>query len=424
MKAERHVRVLPRLAAMAMSAVAGLASATAQEAGAYFEGKTFRIIVGYPPGGGYDAYARLMSAHMAKHLPGSPSIVVQNMPGASSIVSANYIAAKAPRDATAVALFASSAAFAPVLGNKAAQYKPGDFTWIGNFERATGTCSVWQPSGVATFQDVLERPVVFGASGPAGFDSEYPRALNAAFGTRIRVIHGYAGATSVALAMQRGEVQGGCGFPLASLLSVRRDDFKSGRLIPIIQFALKSTDLSGVPHVSDLARGDEDRKVFNLIFNRDVLGRPLAAPPGLDAAHTNMLRKAFNAMVADAGFRADAEKRFLIVNAQTGAEVESFVAEMAGYGPEVVERAKKALAVGTVENVELKSLAGSVVAFAKGTLAIKDSEGRTTKVRVAASGTSLLVAGEKAEPTALKEGMTCTLRYLGEGDLAKTIACK
>lgn len=395
----------------------------AAEVSAGYQGKTIKVIVGYPPGGGYDAYARLMAAHYAKFLPGEPAIVVQHMPGASSIRSANFIAAKAERDGTTVALFASSAAFAPVLENDAAQYKPNDFTWIGNFERATGTCSAWKPAGVATFQDVLERPVVFGASGPAGFDSEYPRAINALFATRIRVIHGYAGATSVMLAMQRGEVQGGCGFPLASLLSVRREDFKAGRLVPIIQFALKSDKLPGVPHVNDLARSDDDRKVFNLIFNRDVLGRPVAAPPGIAEPQRAALRKAFDAMVADDAFRKDAEKRFLVIEPQTGAEVEAFVSEMAGYAPEVVARAKKALVIGAVENVELKSVSGKVNSVGKGALEVSDEAGKVVRVKVQERGSSILVAGSKAEVAALKVGMACTVRYLGEDDLAKTIAC-
>ena len=409
--------------ALALAAAFGIGKEAQADDTPFVQGKTFTVVIGYPPGGGYDAYGRLLAAHMGKHLPGKPGTVVQNMPGASSIRAANYIFSKAPADGTVVGLFASSAAFAPVFGNKAAQFKPGAFTWVGNMERATGTCSVWQASGLKTFQDVLEKPVIFGASGPAGFDSEYPRAINALFGTRIRVIHGYNGATSVLLAMQRGEVQGGCGFPIASLKSVRRDDFQSGRLIPIVQFALKSDELKGVPHVGDLARSSDDRKVFNLIFNRDVLGRPVAAPPSLPPARAAMLRAAFDAMIKDGAFLKDAERRHLVIDAEAGASVSAFVNEMTSYTPDIVARAQQALVIGKVENVELKSLNGTIVNVSKGGIEVRDAAGKTIKLKVSGRRTAIVVAGGKAKAAALKPGMTCTFRHFGAGDFAKTVAC-
>lgn len=413
-----------RLSGLGLLAAGILSTAAVAQDQPFFQGKTFTVVIGYPPGGGYDAYGRLLAAHYGKHLPGKPSVVVQNMPGASSIRAANFISGKAPRDGAMIGLFASSAVFAPVFANKAALFKPNDFTWIGNLERATGTCSVWHASGIKAFEDVLKKPVIFGASGPAGFDSEYPRAINALFGTRIRVIHGYNGATSVFLAMQRGEVHGGCGFPVASLQSVRREDFLAGRLSPIVQFALKSDALKGVPHVSDLARSSDDRKVFNLIFNRDVLGRPIAAPPGIPAARAADLRAAFAATLADGDFRKDAERRHLVIESQTGAEVEAFVKEMSGYGPEIVTRAKRALAVGKVENVELKTLIGTIAKVVKGGIEINDASGKPVKLKLSGSRTAVLVGGAKAKGDALKPGMTCTVRHFGAGDFAQTVACK
>ncbi len=412
-----------RFAAAAGLALVAVApgAVTASEAD-FFNGKTFSVVVGYPPGGGYDAYARLLGGHIGRYIPGNPTVVVRNMPGASSIRSANYIFAKAPRDGTVLGLFASSAVFAPMLGNKGAQFSPDGFTWIGNLDQATGTCSVWTASGVASFQDLLKRSVIFGASGPAGFDSEYPRAVNAILGTRVRVIHGYNGATSVLLAMQRGEVQGGCGFPLGSLKSVRRDDFKAGRLKPVIQFALKSPELAAVAHVTDFAKSEEDRQVFNLIFNRDILGRPVAAPPGLVAGRTATLRAAFSAVINDKDFRQAAERQHLTLDTQDGTAVQAFVREIMAYSPKVIARAREALAVGKVENVELKSLEGKITKLVKGGVEITDASGRTISVKVSGR-TSVLVGGKKANPKALKAGMACSSRYFGEGDLAKTMAC-
>jgi len=315
-----HHRWLPLGLVAAVALSMPLMTGGAQGADADFlKGKTFSVVVGYSPGGGYDRYARTLASHLKAYLPGDPRVIVRNMPGASSIRAANYIASKAPRDGTVVGIFSASATFSPLLGNKAAKFKPDGFTWIGNMDQATGTCSVWHKSGLKSYRDLLKRDVIFGASGPAGFDSEYARAINKLLGTRIRVIHGYNGSSSVMLAVKRGEVMGYCGFSLGSLKSVWRQDFNAGRLIPLIQFALKSPDLKGVPHVIDLAGTEENRKIFKMIFNRDILGRPVAAPPGLAASRTKVLRTAFTATMNDKRMRQAAARQHLPLSPRTGA---------------------------------------------------------------------------------------------------------
>lgn len=398
--------------------------ATAQTADTDFlKGRPFTVIIGFAPGGGYDAYGRLLAAHIGRFLPGNPNVIVQNMPGASSIQAANYIYAKAPKDGSVIAFFASSAAFAPILGNTAAQFKPDEFTWIGNFDQTTGTCTSWHTSGIKTFQDILKQPAIFGASGPAGLDSEYARGINAVFGTQIRVIHGYNGATSVFLAMERGEVQGGCGFPLSSLNSVRRTDFEAGRIIPLVQFALKSADLPGIPHVSDFARTEDERKLFNLVFNRDILGRPIAAPPGLPPERAKMLRAAFDAVSKEDELRKAAERQFLPVVAQSGADVEGFIRDIVSYPAPIIEKAREALKVGNVENVTLKSTDGTVVNLAKDSIDIRENGGKVMRFELSDRESAIMIGGEKANSGALKVGMACSLRHFGEGDLAKTVAC-
>lgn len=320
-------------------------------------------------------------------------------------------------------MFASSAVFAPIFGNTAAQYKSQDFNWLVNLNQETGTCAVWHTSGIRNLQDILSRPAIFGGSAPAGLGSEYARALNAVLGTRIRIIYGYAGATSVLLAMERGEVQGGCGFPLASLESVRREDYEAGRLIPIVQFALKSPDLKSVPHAIEFAKTEEERQVFNLIYNRDVLGRPVAAPPGVPSERIQTLRRAFKALLVDPEFLKAAEKQSLALAPQSGEEVEEFVKNIASYSPQVIVKATAAIAVGgEIDNVQLKSLDGIVTKKTAETMEIKDTAGKITRVQISEE-TSVVVGVQKAEIAAVHADMRCSLRYLGEGDLAKTVAC-
>jgi len=416
--------------AIALGACAVLAStvlgfsAKAQTADAdFYRGKTVTLVVGYPPGGGYDAYARIVANNLGKHIPGNPSVIVQNMPGAASIRSTNYLYTHAPKDGTVVAMFASSAVFAPIFGNTAAQYKVEDFTWLVNFNQETGTCAVWHTSGIRTIQDVLTQQAIFGGSAPAGLGSEYARSMNAVLGTRIRIIYGYAGATSILLAMERGEVQGGCGFPLASLESVRREDYEAGRLIPIVQFALKSPVLKSVPHIMEFARTEEDKEVFNLLYNRDVLGRPIAAPPGIPAKRTQTLRRAFQDLLKDDEFLKAAEKQSIALSPQSGEEVEKFVRDIASYSPQVIEKARAAIAIGGIENVQLKSFDGIVAQISAGAMAIKDATGKTIRVLISDQETAVVLGGQKSEIAAVKVDMRCSLRYLGENDLAKTIAC-
>ena len=388
----------------------------------FYKGKVLTIVVGYPPGGGYDAYARLMTNQFAHYLPGNPSVVIQNMPGASAITAANYIARKAPKDGTFLLAFSASAAFAQTFGNAAATYTADEFTWIGNFDQSTDTCTVGSKSGIGSFQDLLKQPTIFGASGPIGVDSEYARALNALFGTRMRVIHGYGGTPSVNLAIERGEIQGGCGYMLSSLQSVYRDDFTSGKLVPIVQFARKSDDLKGVPWIVDYAKSETDKQAYSLIFSRDILGRPIAAPPGLPPERTAALRAAFDAVTKDAIFIQAAQKANLPVEPMSGADVAAFVRDMLQASPDAIARARSALAFG--ENDQLRSLDGVVTALDGTDLRITDTTGAPHAVRVSSAASKIMVAGQQAEPNALKPGMSCSLRYLNEGDVAETIACK
>lgn len=419
-----HRPVIALCFCVALASIAVSFSATAQTADAdFYRGKTVTLVVGYPPGGGYDAYARIAANNLGKHIPGNPGVIVQNMPGAASVRSTNYLYTHAPKDGTVMAMFASSAVFAPIFGNTAAQYKVEDFTWLVNFNQETGTCAVWHTSGIRTIQDVLTQQAIFGGSAPAGLGSEYARSMNAVLGTRIRIIYGYAGATSILLAMERGEVQGGCGFPLASLESVRREDYEAGRLIPIVQFALKSPVLKSVPHIMEFARTEEDKEVFNLLYNRDVLGRPIAAPPGIPTERTQTLRRAFQDLLKDDEFLKAAEKQSIALSPQSGEEVETFVKDIASYSPQVIEKARAAIAIGGIENVQLKSFDGIVAQISTGALAIKDATGKMIRVLISDQETAVVLGGQKSEIAAVKVDMRCSLRYLGENDLAKTIAC-
>lgn len=391
----------------------------------FYKAKRVSLYVGNHPGGGYDAYTRLLGRNIGRHIPGEPGIVVRNMPGAAGIRLANYIYNSAAKDGTEMGVFASSSAFAPLFGVKKAKFRIEKFTWIGNIDQTTGTCTAWHTSGFKTFDDLLKRPVIFGATGPTGVNSEHPRGFNALLGTNIKVIHGYPGSTGVLLAMKRGEVQGGCGFALSSLKARRREEWKSGKLVVLVQTGFKKhPELEGIPHVYDYVKMDEDKKVLDLIYGRHILGRPLAAPPAIPDAQTKALRAAFMATMKDPEFLKGAKIQHLPVQPWDGEEVHKIINQFLGYPESVVKKARAAMEIGKVVKVELKKLKGTITKVSKKKIGVKDEAGKDHTFKISGRRSRVTIGGEKAKTKALKAGMACDFRYFGEGDLAKSIACK
>ncbi len=327
--------------------VALVSPAGADEA-AFFRGKTITGVIGYPPGGGYDLYMRLVARHMGRLIPGNPSIVPRNMPGAGSLVSANHIYNTAPRDGTVIGAFASSTLFSVKLGETRGKFEIDKFTWLGNLDQTVGSCVVWHTSGVKHFDELFKKEVVFGASGPTAVNNTHARGFNALFGTRIKVVNGYRSSTEALLAMKRGEVGGGCGFALSSLKATRAQEWAAGELKVIIQTGFEKNDkeFKGVPHIYDYAKSEADKQVMHLIYGTHILGRPISAPPALPVERTRTLRDAFNAMVKDKQFLAEADKLKLPIEPWTGEKVQEVIAQFNAYPKDVYARAIKILDSG------------------------------------------------------------------------------
>ena len=391
----------------------------------FYKDKTIIITVGYPPGGGYDAYARALTRHMGRHIPGNPTVIMRNMPGAGSLVAANYIYNSAPKDGTVLGVFASSTLFSVKMGEKKAQFEMDKFTWIGNMDQTIGTCVASAASKITSFQELMTKSAIFGASGPTAVNSIHARGFNALFGTRIQVVNGYPGSTHVLLAMSRGEVQGGCGFALSSLKTTRRQDWESGEIKVIIQTGYeKSDELKGVPHIYDFAKSEDDKKVMHVLYGTHALGRPVSAPPGVPADRAKALRDAFNATMKDPEFLAEAGKARMPIAPLTGEQTEKFIAQFASYPSAVYDRATKMLEAGEVVNVKLKVVEGSVSKIAKNLLTVDGGAGNAIKLKVHPRQTNVTIAGTKSKASDLKEGMSCRFEYFGENDLAPKADCK
>jgi tripartite-type tricarboxylate transporter receptor subunit TctC len=304
--------------------LAAVTGAHADDVADFYKSKTFTIVVGHEVGTGFDIYSRVLARHIGRHIPGNPSVVVQNMVGASGVTPANWLYNVAPKDGSVIMTFVHTAALEPIFGNGAARFDAAKLTWVGNMDEGVGICGVSPASGVGTFEDLLTKEVPFGSTGATG-----PL--------------GNQGSASVKLAINRGEVHGICGLSMSSVTSQWRDEVQSGAFKVILQLSGRPhSALAGVKHVDRYAKTADDEQVFGLIFGAQALGRIYGSTPSIPAERRNALRAAFMATMSDPQFLSDAVKSQIDVNPMSGAEVEAFIARMASSSPEVVERARRA----------------------------------------------------------------------------------
>lgn len=308
------------------------------------------IVVAHEAGTGFDVYARVFARYLGRHIPGQPTVIVQNMPGAGGISATSWLYNVAPRDGTTIATIVHAVMLDHLLGERKGKFDPTRFGYIGNMEQSVGTCVTTRQSGFASIKDLLEREAIFGGVSRAGALSQGTLALIHLLGARIKLVEGYKGSANLRLAMNNGEIHGMCGIPVSTLKTQWRADFESGAIRPVVQLNHKPRpELKGIAHLYDHAKTEEDRQVFDLIFGALVLGRMYVAPPGLPPARFAALRAAFDSAIADRELLAEAEKSQMEITPQTGAEVEQLIAQFNAAPRTVVERARQAIGVGPVK---------------------------------------------------------------------------
>lgn len=349
-----HTRGRTRWAGAALAAsLAALAGATfagkagAQELEAFYKANPLQIVVGYGPGGGYDAYARVLGRHMGKRLPGTPNVIVQNMPGAASMKAANFIYAIAPKDGSQIATFSRGLPMQPLLDSQGVQYDALKMGWVGSIAAETSVTFAWAGTGFNTFEDLRQKEMLVSASGSGADSATFPWIMNAVLGTKFRVITGYPDSNSTLLAVERGEVQGSAGTSWGTLTSSRADWLTRKSIVVLAQLGLESNPVIGnAPLVVDLAKNAADRQVLEMIFSRQSFAYPYAAPPGLPPQRLAALRTAFNATMTDSDFLADAKKMGLEVSPLTGEQMSTLMEKLYKTPPEVIARAKAAIEAG------------------------------------------------------------------------------
>jgi tripartite-type tricarboxylate transporter receptor subunit TctC len=335
------MRALAYAATVSLALAAGLPLPT--QADDYYRGKTLRIIVGTPTGGGYDSYARLVGRHLANFIPGKPSVVVANMPGASGTKAATYLYGIAPKDGTVIAIFNKSMPAYQVMGHAGAQFRTEEMAWIGSVSQTADVVAVWHATGIRSIADARRREVVIGADSTGGTMSAYPSLLNATLGTRFKIVIGYSGGPAVDLAMEKGEVDGRGSNPWSSYKATRPNWVRDGLIVPLVQVGVaREAELPHVPLLTDLAETDEHRAMFHFVSAPVMMERPFAGPPGMAREPLAILRRAFTQMVRDPAFLAEAARLNLDVDPHTGEEVARTVADIVATPPAIVQKVKDA----------------------------------------------------------------------------------
>jgi tripartite-type tricarboxylate transporter receptor subunit TctC len=335
------------LAAAALIASAFVSSGTSAQETPTYKGKVLTVYIGYSAGGGYDVYGREIARFIGRHLPGDPTVVPENMEGAGSLRLANWMAQVAPKDGTAIAIISNGTAFDPILGQPGAAFKGTDFYWLGSANNEVSVCVTMKNSPVKTIQQAMSTPMTVGATGGSDDTAQFPRVLNGTIGTKFKIITGYPGGNDVVLAMQRGEVEGRCGWSWSSVVATHGQWVKDGTINVLVQTALtKHKDLPNVPLVTDLAKTPEAKQILTMVFARQTMGRPFLAPPGVDPAYGAVLRKAFMDTLKDPDFVAEAKRINLEVNPVSGEAIEALVKQIYATPPDVAQRAASLLQSG------------------------------------------------------------------------------
>jgi tripartite-type tricarboxylate transporter receptor subunit TctC len=265
------------------------------------------------------------------------------MPGAGTLNLVNHLYNVAPKDGTVFGIFARGMAMQPLIGNSDTRFDATKLTWIGSTTNEVSLCATYQTSPVKTWEDSLTKDFVVAGNGSGSDPDVFANVLRHLFGQKNRLITGFPGSAEISLAMERGEVDGRCGWSWSSVKAEKPDWLRDHKVNLIVQLALtKAEDLPGVPLITDLAKTDSQRQILKLIFGRQTMGRPFAAPPGLPADRRQALRTAFDRTGKDADFLAEATKRKLEINPVSGADIDALIADIYSTPKDVVAEARVA----------------------------------------------------------------------------------
>ena len=331
------------LALLVVLAAAAPAVAQQEEAQAFFRGKTLRLIVGIAVGSGYDINARLLARHMATHIPGQPTIIVQNQPGAGSLAMTNALYHTGPFDGTVMGASFNGMPTTPLLQPAGVRFDPVRINWVGSSNRETQVMYVWHDAPAQVLEDARAREIVMGGQAPGSTQFDYPVLANKLFGFKFKVVTGYESTPKIHLAMESGEVHGTIA-NWSTLKAINTDWITDKKVRILAQWALqKNAELPDIPLFMDLAKTDSERDALRLMLARLEYGRPFFLPPDVPVARVEALRRAFDATMKDPAYLAEADKLKIDVEPLSGEAVAALVEQVSRTPADTVARVRAAL---------------------------------------------------------------------------------
>jgi tripartite-type tricarboxylate transporter receptor subunit TctC len=344
MKTDRNVTL--RFPAVTAATIAALAFIPGEDAAAadVFAGKTIKLVVGTGPVGGYALYGQLAGHHLGRFIPGKPTVVVSYMPGAAGLNAMNWLYAVAPRDGTTIAVAMQELAYQQALGIQGVRYDASRFNYIGRATANVPVHMIWHTAPAKSLGDLRTHEIVTGASGSSGTQVDLPRAENALLGTKWKIITGYREASDRYVALERGELQA-----TIAPATLFNDQFRPWREKGLVHVVVQYADFRhplfpDVPATTEFGEGQDAKNVFKFLVSASTVGRGYVAPPGVPVETVRILRDAFEAMVRDPEFKADAEKRGADLLPMSGEALAAHIRDVAATPPDVIKTVNTVIA--------------------------------------------------------------------------------
>ena len=299
----------------------------------FYADRQMTILVGSGVGGGYDLYARLIARYWPRHIPGSPTFVVQNLPAAGSLVAMNTIANSSPRDGTHIGAVQNHIGIEPIMGitgpAENAKYDSRKMNWVGSAAKEVAVVAAWHTSGFSSFADLQQRSMLVGSPGVATSSSVYANLLNELAGTKFKVITGYNTPAAIDLALERNEVQGRTGWYVSSMMSAKKQWVDEGKIRVLLQLAVeKHPAFPNVPLVTEYVSDPEKRAQLEFAFSWQLMGRPFVLPPDVPPERVRLLRASFMKTMMDSDMKAEGEKMGLEISPMSGEDVQELIAKL------------------------------------------------------------------------------------------------
>jgi tripartite-type tricarboxylate transporter receptor subunit TctC len=310
----------------------------------FYKDRMVTLIAGYSSGGGFDLYARVVANHLGRHIPGQPRIIVQNMPGAGSMRAANHLYNVAPKDGSVISL-TRSPVIEPLVGATGAAFDATKFTWLGSGASDLTVCGLLGNPKVNTMADARQTEFTLGGLGPGSDEDMYAKILRKLLGLKIHLVSGYPGGAELILAVERGELDGRCGWAYSSI-KISKPDWVTEKKIKLLNvLALeRSPELPDVPAIMEFATTERQKQIFKFVLNAQTLGRPFAAPPGIPADRAAALRTAFDATMKDPALLAEMKAKKLDVEHIRWQSIEALLKDLYATPKDIVEETRAIIA--------------------------------------------------------------------------------